>query len=63
MTASNRAGNECAALRSPVLLVPGDRPEKFPKALAPGADAVMVGPEEAVSLYFHEPSRGPPPYI
>ena len=32
------------------LYVPGDRPERFPKALASGADAVILDLEDAVSL-------------
>ncbi len=32
------------------LLVPGHRPERFDKALASGADAVILGLEDAVDI-------------
>ncbi len=37
-----------AAPRS-YLFVPGHRPERFPKALAAGADAVIIDLEDAVA--------------
>ncbi len=37
------------ALPSTYLFVPGDRPERFAKAIAAGADAVIVDLEDAVA--------------
>ena len=45
-----------AALRS-YLFVPGDRPERFDKALASGADAVIIDLEDAVSPEQKERAR------
>lgn len=39
------------------LFVPGDRPERFAKALASGADAVIIDLEDAVSPASKEPAR------
>ena len=39
------------------LFVPGNRPERFPKALASGADAVIIDLEDAVPLDAKETAR------
>ena len=39
------------------LFVPGNRPERFDKALAAGADAVIVDLEDAVAPHDKEPAR------
>lgn len=48
-----------APLRSPVaaLFVPGDRPERFAKAAASGADAVILDLEDAVAPERKDPAR------
>jgi Citrate lyase beta subunit len=43
-------------LRS-LLFVPGDRPDRFPKALASGADAIIVDLEDSVALAAKERAR------
>ena len=40
------------------LFVPGDRPERFAKALASGADAVIVDLEDAVAAAAKDAARG-----
>ena len=47
-------------MRSPVtyLFVPGDRPERFDKAIASGADAVIVDLEDAVAAEDKDRARG-----
>jgi citrate lyase subunit beta/citryl-CoA lyase len=45
---SDVCSSDLAAARS-FLFVPGDRPERFPKALASGADAVILDLEDGVS--------------
>lgn len=44
-------------LRS-LLFVPGDRPERFAKAAASGADAIILDLEDSVSPERKEPARG-----
>ena len=39
----------CAGWPTPVLFVPGNRPERFDKALAAGASAVIIDLEDAVA--------------
>ncbi len=40
------------------LYVPGDRPERFPKAVASGADAVILDLEDAVAVRHKDAARG-----
>jgi citrate lyase subunit beta / citryl-CoA lyase len=39
------------------LFVPGNRPERFPKAIALGADAVIIDLEDAVAAAEREKAR------
>ncbi len=40
------------------LFVPGDRPERFAKAAASGADAVIIDLEDAVASAAKDAARG-----
>lgn len=44
-------------LRRTLLFVPGDRPERFEKAVASGADVVCIDLEDGVALANKEPAR------
>ena len=46
----------CIDLRS-YLFVPGNRPERFPKALDSGADAIIIDLEDAVAAEEKAASR------
>ncbi|GAA3093420.1 aldolase/citrate lyase family protein [Nonomuraea salmonea] len=52
-----------ASERPPVtwLYVPGDRPERFAKAVASGADVVIIDLEDAVAPPFARTRPGPTP--
>ena len=49
------------AARASALFVPGDRPERFAKALAAGADAVIIDLEDAVAASAREAARAARP--
>jgi citrate lyase subunit beta / citryl-CoA lyase len=51
--------NESSAVKAPFsyLFVPGDRPERFDKALSSGADAIVIDLEDAVAANDKAPAR------
>jgi citrate lyase beta subunit len=49
---------EATALARTYLFVPGTRPERFAKALASGADVVVLDLEDAVAPEDKESARG-----
>lgn len=53
---SDRLNSRWSMARS-FLFVPGDRPERYAKALASGADAVIIDLEDAVSLTAKDTAR------
>jgi citrate lyase subunit beta/citryl-CoA lyase len=54
---NQRASNTSTPLPRSYLFVPGDRPERFDKALASGADAVILDLEDAVPVPAKEAAR------
>src|SRR2546425_924293 len=56
MRCGRRARSEMAAPRT-YLFVPGNRPERFAKALASGADAVVLDLEDAVTTDAKDSAR------
>lgn len=57
MNRTLRASNTSTPLPRSYLFVPGDRPERFDKALASGADAVILDLEDAVPVAAKEAAR------
>ena len=57
--ARRRGRSEMAAPRT-YLFVPGNRPERFAKALASGADAVVLDLEDAVAADAKDDARATP---
>lgn len=50
-------GKDCLMRLRSLLFVPGDRPERFAKAAASGADAIILDLEDSVSLANKEAAR------
>src|SRR5690554_870886 len=51
------SGQDVAPVMRSVLFVPGSRPERFAKALAAGADAVIIDLEDAVEQQYKDDAR------